>query len=127
MKIDHVAMYVTNLEQMRDFYEKYYGARSNEMYHNPRTGLRTYFLSFEGDTRLEIMTRPDVEEVDMTPFRSGYIHLSMKVGSNRKVDELTEVLRKDGYEVVGEPRVTGDGYYESVVLDPEGNMIELTE
>lgn len=127
MRIDHIAMYVADLERMRIFYEKYFCARSNEMYYNTRTGLRTYFLSFGGETRLEIMSRPDVAAVEKTPFRSGYIHLSIKVGTKEKVDELTELLRKDGYIIVGEPRVTGDGYYESVVLDPEGNMIELTE
>lgn len=125
--IDHIALYVADLEKMRDFYQKYFGARSNELYHNPKTGLRSYFLSFDGETRLELMNRPEIIELDRNPYRCGYAHLSIKTGSNRKVDELTNLLRNDGYPVIGEPRVTGDGYYESVIQDPEGNIIELTE
>ncbi|MDR2963751.1 MAG: VOC family protein [Bacteroidales bacterium] len=128
MKINHIALYVNDLESMRRFYETYFRARTNTLYHNPKTGLRTYFLSFpQGDCRLELMLRPDLKQHDKTLSATGYTHLACGVGSRERVDELTETLAKDGYTVVSAPRTTGDGYYESVVLDPEGNAIEIVE
>ena len=128
MRIDHAALFCKDLEQMRQFFIDYFDARSNEQYHNPRTGLRTYILSFtEGSTRLELMQRPDVQDADPSQPAIGYIHLSFAVGSRKGVDLLTRRLAADGYTVTSGPRTTGDGYYESSILGPEGIQIELTE
>ena len=128
MRIDHAALFCRDLEQMRQFFIDYFDARSNEQYHNPRTGLRTYILSFtEGSTRLELMQRPDVQDADPSQPAIGYIHLSFAVGSRKGVDLLTRRLAADGYTVTSGPRTTGDGYYESSILGPEGIQIEVTE
>ena len=128
MRIDHAALFCRDLEQMRQFFIDYFDARSNEQYHNPRTGLRTYILSFtEGSTRLELMQRPDVLDADPSQPAIGYVHLSFAVGSRKGVDLLTRRLAADGYTVTSGPRTTGDGYYESSILGPEGIQIELTE
>ena len=126
MKIEHVAMYVENLEKTREFFVKYLGGRANELYHNKKTDFRSYFISFEDGARLEIMNKPYMEDVNKGFNRTGYIHLAFSVGSKEKVDELTEILRNDGYEVLSGPRTTGDGYYESCILGIEGNQIEIT-
>lgn len=127
MRLDHLAMYVKDLEATRSFFVRYFGASSNEMYHNPKTGLRTYFLSFGDGSRLEIMSRPDVVDNGRSLFQAGYIHLAFSVGGKEKVDELTHALQADGFTVVSGPRTTGDGYYESCIEGPEGNLIEITE
>ena len=128
MRIDHAALFCRDLEQMRQFFIEYFDARSNEQYHNPRTGLRTYILSFtEGSTRLELMLRPDVQDADPSQPAIGYVHLSFAVGSRKGVDLLTRRLAADGYTVTSSPRTTGDGYYESSILGPEGIQIEITE
>lgn len=128
MRIDHVALYCRDLEAMRQFFLDYFEVVSNEQYHNPRTGLRTYILSFtEGSTRLELMQRPDVADANPSVAAIGYIHISIAVGSKRGVDLLTRRLADDGYPVVSGPRTTGDGYYESCILGPEGIQIEVTE
>lgn len=125
MKIEHIALYVKDLEKTREFYIKYFDAVSNEMYHNVKTGFKSYFLSFSSGARLEIMNKPDIsEKKDVNCF--GYAHFALSVGSKEKVDALTERLKNDGYRIVSGPRVTGDGYYESCVLDSEGNQIEIT-
>ena len=113
---------------MRQFFIDYFDARSNELYHNPRTGLRTYILSFtDGSTRLELMQRPDVQDADPSQPAIGYVHLSFAVGSRKGVDLLTRRLADNGYTVTSGPRTTGDGYYESCILGPEGIQIEVTE
>ena len=128
MKIDHAALFCRDLEQMRQFFIDYFDARSNEQYHNPRTGLRTYILTFtEGSTRLELMQRPDVQDADPSQPAIGYVHLSFAVGSRTGVDLLTRRLAANGYTVTSGPRTTGDGYYESSILGPEGIQIEVTE
>ena len=128
MRIDHTALFCRDLEQMRQFFIDYFDARSNEQYHNSRTGLRTYILSFtEGSTRLELMQRPDVQDADPSQPAIGYVHLSFAVGSRKGVDLLTRRLAADGYTVTSGPRTTGDGYYESSILGPEGIQIEVTE
>ena len=125
MKIEHLAMYVNDLEIMKEFYIKYFGATANDMYHNPRTGLQTYFLSFEEGARLEIMTRPDRVDSPKELYATGFTHLAFTLGSKEKVDEMTALMAKDGFKVLSGPRMTGDGYYESCFLDPEGNQIEI--
>ena len=124
MRIDHVALCVRDLEAMRAFYTEYFGATSGELYHNPRTGLRTYFLSFDGGARVELMQKPGALPGN-SELREGWAHLSFALGSRGAVDAATERLRAAGCTVESGPRVTGDGYYESCVLDPEGNRVEL--
>ena len=126
MRIEHAAMYVKDLEKAKDFFIKYFGAVPNEGYHNKNTDFRSYFLSFDEGARLEIMTRPSMDDAEKTPDRTGLIHLAFGVGSEEKVDELTARLKADGYEVLNGPRTTGDGYYESCIAGIEGNLIEIT-
>lgn len=126
MRIEHVAMYVNDLEAARDFFIKYLGASSNDGYHNQKTGFRSYFLSFSDGARLEIMNKPQMDDAEKTLARTGLIHIAFSVGSRERVDEMTEELKRDGYEVVSGPRTTGDGYYESCVIGIEGNQIEIT-
>lgn len=126
MKIEHIAMYVNDLEAARNFFIKYFGASSNAGYHNKRTNFRSYFLTFEDGARLEIMNKPVMENPEKTLNRTGFIHIAFSAGSREKVDELTARLIFDGYDVVSGPRVTGDGYYESCVIAFEGNQIEIT-
>ena len=126
MRIEHIAMYVRDLELAKTFFCNYFEAVSNEGYHNPRTDFRSYFLSFEDGARLEIMHRPQMDDLKKTSGRTGYVHLAFSVGSKEKVDTLTERLRSDGYEVLSGPRTTGDGYYESCVVALEDNLIEIT-
>ena len=126
MKIEHVALYVNNLENARDFFVKYLDAKSNEGYHNPNTNFSSYFLSFDEGARIEIMNKPDVPDLPKDLVRTGYAHIAFSVGSKEKVDELTAKLRADGYEVLSGPRVTGDGYYESCIVAVEQNQIEIT-
>ena len=126
MKIEHIAMYVTDLEAVREFFVKYFGAKSNNGYHNLKTNFRSYFLSFDDGARLEIMNRPQMVDSVKDISRTGYIHIAFSLGSSEKVDQLTAKLQSDGYEVISAPRTTGDGYYESCIVDLEGNQIELT-
>ena len=126
MKIDHIAMYVCDLEGARDFFVQYFGARSNTGYHNVRTGFRSFFLSFDDKTRLELMSKPQMTDSEKQRNRTGFIHLSFSIGSKEQVDELTAQLKADGLEVIDGPRTTGDGYYESCIVGFEGNLIEIT-
>lgn len=126
MKIEHMAMFVNNLEDAKEFFARYFNAKSSEMYHNCKTNFKSYFLSFDDGARLEIMSRPDIANEFKNSLRSGYIHLAFSLGSKENVDYLTNQLRKDGYDIVSGPRITGDGYYESCFVGFEGNLIELT-
>ena len=126
MKIEHIALYVKDLETARSFFVKYLGAKSNEGYHNLKTGFRSYFLSFGDGARLEIMNNPEMLDFSNECARTGYAHIAFSVGSKEKVDALTAELKTDGYEVVSGPRTTGDGYYESCIVAIEGNQIEIT-
>ncbi len=126
MKIEHIAMYVNELESARDFFVKYLGGVSNNGYHNVKTGFRSFFISFEDGARLEIMNKPSMEDIEKPVNRTGYIHIAFSVGSVEEVDRLTRVFREDGYEVLSGPRTTGDGYYESCIVGIEGNQIEIT-
>ena len=126
MKIEHVALYVQDLEAARDFFIKYFGASANGGYHNPRTDFRSYFLTFDDGARLELMAKPYLTDSGDFLNRFGYAHIAISVGSREAVDDLTARLKVDGYAVISGPRTTGDGYYESVILDLEGNQIEIT-
>ncbi len=128
MKIEHIALWTSDLEKMKFFYTQFFGAKAGEKYHNPTKNYTSYFLSFEDGARLELMHIPSIplNKNDLQAQYLGLIHFAMAVGSEAKVNELTETLRREGYEVIGEPQWTGDGYYESVVLDPENNRIEIT-
>ena len=127
MRIEHIAMYVNDLEAARDFFVKYFGAVSNEGYHNKTTDFRSYFLSFDDGARLELMKKPQMDDAEKTLNRTGYVHIAFSLGSKEAVDELTERLKNDGYQVISGPRTTGDGYYESCIVGIEGNQIEITE
>ena len=126
MKIEHLALYVRDLEGARTFFETYFEARSNSLYHNPKTGFSSYFLSFADGARLEIMTKASVDQSQLPLERLGFIHLAFSLGSKERVDQLTQRLPADGYELLSGPRTTGDGYYESCLLGFENNMMELT-
>ena len=126
MHIEHIAMYVNDLEKARSFFMQYFDAISNEGYHNLRTGFRSYFLSFDDGARLEIMTKPQMTDAEKGMSRRGYVHIAFSLGSKSAVNELTERLKSDGYEVINGPRTTGDGYYESCIIGVEGNQVEIT-
>lgn len=126
MKIEHVAMYVSDLERAKAFFMQYFDAVSNEIYHNKTTGFRSYFLTFSNGSRLEIMNKPGIADFPKEMARTGFIHIAFSVGSKEKVDSITARLKADGYTVISGPRTTGDGYYESCIFDDEGNQIEIT-
>ncbi len=126
MKIEHIAMYVNDLEATKEFFITYLEATSNNGYHNQKTGFRSYFLSFENGARLEIMNKPGILDTRKMLAQTGYIHIAFSVGSHEKVDALTQKLKNNGYEVISGPRTTGDGYYESCIVGVEGNQIEIT-
>ena len=126
MKIEHIAMFVNDLEKTRDFFIQYFDATANDGYFNPKTQFKSYFLTFDQGTRLEIMSKPNVIDDVKGVEKTGYTHLAFSVDNQQKVNDLTEALRKGGYEVISGPRVTGDGYYESCIIGIEGNIIEIT-
>jgi lactoylglutathione lyase len=127
MKIGHIAIWVHDLEMMRSFYMQHFNLKSNDMYFNPNKQFSSYFLSFESGARIELMHRPDISKVlQKTGMESGFTHFAVSLRSRELVDSLTETIRVAGHKVVSDPRTTGDGYYESVITNPEGNWIELT-
>ena len=128
MKIDHLAIWTENLEATKDFYVKYFDMLCSEKYTNEVKRFTSYFLSFkDSSTKLELMHRPDIEADGNTKgLTQGITHFAISVGSNEVVNSLTEKLRAGMHTIQSEPRTTGDGYYESVVLDPEGNLVEIT-
>lgn len=126
MLVGHFALYTDNLEAMREFYTTYFDAESSEYYENPNSGFCSYFLRFsDGGAQLEIMRRPDVAGRSESQ-NLGYAHIAISAGSTAEVDALTERIRAAGYPIKSEPRWTGDGFYESVILDPDQNEIEVT-
>lgn len=124
MKINHIAIWAKDIEAMRAFYCKYFKAASGARYHNPLKGFTSYFLSLDGDTRIELMHKDGLSENNGGCY--GMAHIAISAGRKEAVDDLTAKLKEDGYAIIGEPRGTGDGYYESVIADPEGNIIEIT-
>ena len=128
MRIEHGAIWTSDLERLRAFYERYFDGRAGERYDNPATSYSSYFLDFDEGARLELMTMPSVPATrdDPATEATGLAHLAFALGSEAAVDELTHLLAADGHPVLDGPRRTGDGYYESTVLDPDGNRIELT-
>lgn len=128
MQIDHIAIWTHDLEKMKSFYLDYFDLTSSEKYNNPKKKFSSYFLSFKQGARIELMHRPDVSEfINASELKLGLTHFAISVGSKSNVDSLTGLLRQNGYKIIGEPRTTGDGYYESVVADPEENWVEITE
>lgn len=128
MRIEHIAIWVKDLEQMKDFYCKYFNAVAGKKYVNPKKKFESYFLKFEEGGRLELMNMPDIPANANNEYKqfTGLIHFAMSAGDEKRVNELTKQLVIDGFELLDGPRWTGDGYYESVVLDPEKNRIEIT-
>ena len=127
MKIEHIAIWAKDIDKVCDFYHKYFDGEVQPLYHNPTKQFTSRFVTFEGGARLEVMHKPDLFHVEQFPSEHlGFTHLSFSVGSKEEVDRLTQKMSDDGIQVVGQPRTTGDGYYESVVLDPEGNRVEVT-
>lgn len=128
MRIEHLAIWVKDIEAMKTFYCKYFRATANDQYINSKKQFRSYFLSFDGGPRLELMQMPSVPDSkdDVYDQFTGLIHFAVSLGNKENVDAMTEQFRNDGFEVLDGPRTTGDGYYESVILDPEKNRIELT-
>ena len=128
MKIEHIAIWVKDLEDMRTFYMKYFNMVCNQKYINSKKEFSSYFLSFESGARIELMHRPDVlQNVNENSRMVGLTHLAISLGSKNKVAKFTQKIKTDGYQVIQKARTTGDGYYESVISDPEGNHIEITE
>lgn len=125
MIIDHTAIFVRDLETTKNFYVKYFNAAVNNKYRNNKTLLETYFLTFDSGARIEIMSRPDLSEGSKELLRTGLIHIAFKLGSKELVDSKVKQLESDGYKIISNPRVTGDGYYESCIVDNEGNFIEI--
>jgi lactoylglutathione lyase len=125
MNIAHIAIWTKDLEAMKDFYCKYFMGKSNKKYTNPIKGFESYFISFESGTNLELMRKQTVNKPLDTEERLGITHIAFKLGSKDAILSLTETLRSDGFCIVGEPRTSGDGYFESVIFDVEGNRIEL--
>ncbi|MGN9865954.1 VOC family protein [Bacillus swezeyi] len=124
MKIEHIAIWTKQLEEMKDFYTHYFQGTASEKYINQKNQFESYFIQFQSGTRLELMRRPD-----LTPGEEpaeGYAHMAFSLGSRQQVDDMTRRFEEKGFQVVGKPRVTGDGYYESVIQDPDGNLVELT-
>lgn len=125
MRIEHIALWTKDIEKSREFYCTHFGGTSNEIYTNTKNQFNSYFITFESGCRLEIMDIVGLE--DPKPNKTvGLAHMAFSVGSKENVDTLTERLRSLGYTIQGEPRTTGDGYYESIVLDPDGNFVEIT-
>lgn len=124
MKIHHIAIWTLQLEKLKEFYVRYFNGTSNKKYINSQKGFESYFVSFESGTTLELMSRTDIQNVPIEENRLGLTHLAFSFENREAVLSLTEQLRTEGYRIVGEPRISGDGYFESVILDPDGNRIE---
>ncbi len=127
MKIDHIAIWTTNIERLKNYYITFFGAKSNELYINEESGFSSYFLSFDSGTRIEIMNRPHIPENlnDIIKQYLGYIHIALWIETKQEVNNKLELLKNAGYPILRGPRITGDGYYEFETLDPDGNRLEI--
>jgi lactoylglutathione lyase len=128
MYIKHIAIWARDINKSRIFYETYFQAKAGKRYVNPAKQFESYFLSFSSGALIELMQKPDISQSpgDGDTQFIGYSHLAISVGSKEQVDSLTVRLKKDGSRIISEPRQTGDDYYESCVLDPDGNRVEIT-
>jgi lactoylglutathione lyase len=127
MEIAHIAIWVNDLEGMKTFYSKYFNAVAGKNYVNHSRNFESSFLYFKSGASIELMRKTNQQlSAPDEELTKGFHHLAISVGSNEKVDQLTKTLQNDGYTILSQPRVTGDGYYESVIADPEGNLIEIT-
>ncbi|MEI4282200.1 VOC family protein [Tetragenococcus halophilus] len=124
MKVEHIAIWVEDIEKMKAFYQKYFDVGSSELYHNKKTDFRSYFLTFAEGSRIELTTKQHLS--NRVADSLGYSHIAIAVGDKSAVDDFAERFVQDGYPLLNGPRTTGDGYYEAVIQDPEGNLIELT-
>lgn len=124
MKIHHIAIWTFRLEELREFYIRYFNGTSNEKYINPKKGFESYFIYFDDGAALELMSRTDVQNTPIEENKLGLTHFALSFQSKEDVLRTTEQLRSDGYTIAGEPRTSGDGYFESVILDPDGNRVE---
>jgi len=129
MILEHVAIWTKDLEGLKQYYIRYFGAAANDKYQNATTGFESYFLSFASGPRLELMSRPDIPENlndTVTKQHTGIIHLAFGVSSIEEVEAKAKELQNDGYKILRGPRKTGDGYYEFETLDPDNNRLEVT-
>ena len=126
MKIEHIALYVQDLQGAAEFFRTYFGGETSALYHNPHSDFQSVFLRFEDGARLELMTKPGLSDSGNCLDRFGYAHIALSVGSMEAVDQLTAKLTQAGYHCISGPRTTGDGYYESCIVGFEGNLIEIT-
>ena len=129
MTLEHVAIWTNNLEGLKEYYTKYFKAKANDKYQNPKNGFESYFLTFDSGARLELMSRPDIpnnHNDTITKQHLGIIHLAFGVSSMEDVDAKAKQLQQDGFSILSGPRKTGDGYYEFETLDPDNNRLEVT-
>jgi lactoylglutathione lyase len=126
MKIEHMAVWTKNLEEMKQFYVEFFGGVAKQKYFNSSRNFESYFIAFSSGARLELMRLTDISEREEKIY-AGFAHIAFSIGSKENVDEFTARLKNAGYPVVSGPRTTGDGYYESCILDPDGNPIEITQ
>jgi len=127
IKIDHIAIWSKDIELLKKFYQKYFNCKSNKKYINKQKKFKSFFLKFTNEVRLEIMQMPEIPENKNDPIRQylGIIHFAINVNGKKNVNKITESLKNDGYQIISKPRLTGDGYYESCILDPDGNRVEI--
>ena len=128
MKLEHIAIWTDNVELLRNYYVSFFEGQSNEMYINPKTQFQSYFISFESGARLEIMSMPNIPDNandTINAQHKGIIHIAFSVATKQEVDAKAALLQANGFELLNGPRVTGDGYYEFVTLDPDMNRLEV--
>ncbi len=126
IKLEHIAIVVSDIQRAKDFFVKYFNCTLGADYHNPRTGLHSCFVSFNGQARIELMKWDGIEFTPAQLKDKVYFHFSISLGSKEQVDDLTARLLSDGYFVKSGPRTTGDGYYESAISIFDGIELELT-
>ena len=129
MILEHVAIWTTQLEALKNYYIKYFDASPNDRYTNPQKNFHSYFLSFKSGARLELMTMPGIpinQNDTVTNQHTGLIHLAFGVETMDEVNAKANEMKADGFPILSGPRKTGDGYYEFETLDPDNNRIEVT-